>query len=66
MLASTGPNDPVSTEPGGGEIVQSAHPRDIGALVLVVGVLLVLFVLSVMLGSPTPLTPARIDSIPKA
>jgi hypothetical protein len=33
--------------------MQTAHPRDIGALALVVGVLLVLFVLSLMLGSPT-------------
>jgi hypothetical protein len=33
--------------------MQSAHPRDIGALALVVGVFLVLFVLSLMLGSPT-------------
>ena len=33
--------------------MQTAHPRDIGALALVVGVFLVLFVLSVMLGSPT-------------
>ena len=32
--------------------MQTAHPRDIGALALVVGVFLVLFVLSVMLGSP--------------
>jgi hypothetical protein len=33
--------------------MQTAHPRDIGALALVVGVFLVLFVLSLMLGSPT-------------
>jgi hypothetical protein len=33
--------------------MQTAHPRDIGALALVIGVFLVLFVLSVMLGSPT-------------
>ena len=32
--------------------MQTAQPRDIGALVLVVGVFLVLFVLSLMLGSP--------------
>jgi hypothetical protein len=38
--------------PGGGEIVQSAHPRDIGALAFVVGVFLVLFIVSLMLGSP--------------
>jgi hypothetical protein len=44
--------DSGSTEPGGGEIVQKAHPRDIGALALVVALFLVLFVLSVILGSP--------------
>jgi hypothetical protein len=33
--------------------MQTAHPRDIGALALVVGVFLVLFVLSLTLGSPT-------------
>jgi hypothetical protein len=33
--------------------VQKAHPRDLGALALVVAVFLVLFILSVMLGSPT-------------
>jgi hypothetical protein len=33
--------------------MQTAHPRDIGALALVVGVFLVLFELSLMLGSPT-------------
>jgi hypothetical protein len=33
--------------------MQTAQPRDIGALALVVGVFLVLFVLSLMLGSPT-------------
>ena len=34
-------------------IVQSAHPRDVEALVLVLGMFLVLFVVSVMLGAPT-------------
>ena len=33
-------------------IVQTAQPRDIGALLLVLGVFLVLFVLSVAIGSP--------------
>lgn len=33
--------------------MQTAQPRDIGALALVVGVFVVLFVLSLMLGSPT-------------
>ena len=32
--------------------MQTAQPRDIGALVLVIGVFLVRFVLSLMLGSP--------------
>lgn len=32
--------------------MQSAHPRDVGALALVVAVFLVLFVLSLMIGSP--------------
>lgn len=32
--------------------MQTAQPRDIGALALVVGVFLILFVLSLMLGSP--------------
>jgi hypothetical protein len=32
--------------------VQSAQPRDVGALALVVGLFLILFVVSVMLGSP--------------
>jgi hypothetical protein len=32
--------------------VQSARPRDLGALALVVGVFLVLFVMSITLGSP--------------
>jgi hypothetical protein len=32
--------------------VQSAHPRDLGALALVVGLFLILFVVTVMLGSP--------------
>jgi hypothetical protein len=32
--------------------LQSAHPRDVGALALVVGLFFILFVVSVMLGSP--------------
>jgi tetrahydromethanopterin S-methyltransferase subunit G len=32
--------------------VQSAQPRDIGALALVVGLFLILFIVSLMLGSP--------------
>jgi hypothetical protein len=34
--------------------MQSAQPRDLGALALVIGVFLVLFVVSLMLGSPVP------------
>jgi hypothetical protein len=33
--------------------VQSTQPRDLGALVLVVGVFLVLLVITIALGSPT-------------
>jgi hypothetical protein len=40
------------TKPGGGEIVQKADPRDLGALGLVLAVLVVLFVLSLTLGTP--------------
>jgi hypothetical protein len=36
----------------GASTVQSARPRDMGALVLVVGLLLVLVVISVAFGSP--------------
>jgi hypothetical protein len=32
--------------------VQTARPRDFGALVLVVGILLTLFVVSLLVGSP--------------
>ena len=32
--------------------MQTAQPRDIGALALVVGVFVILFVLSLVLGSP--------------
>ena len=32
--------------------MQSARPRDFGALVLVVGILLTLFVVSLLVGSP--------------
>jgi hypothetical protein len=43
---------PGSVRARGRRIVQTAHPRDVAALVLVVGVFLILFVVSVMLGSP--------------
>ena len=32
--------------------MQSAQPREIGALVLVVGMFLILFIVTLMLGSP--------------
>ena len=38
-------------EPGGGDM-QTARPRDIGALILVVGLFLILFVVTLTLGSP--------------
>jgi hypothetical protein len=34
-------------------IVQTAQPRDVAALVLVVGLFLILFVVTVLLGGPT-------------
>jgi len=37
---------------GGGRVVQKAQPRDIGALALVVALFVVLFVLSLALGTP--------------
>jgi hypothetical protein len=46
---------PIGRDPvldGGTPAVQSARPRDLGALVLVVAVFLVLFVMSTTLGSP--------------
>jgi hypothetical protein len=33
--------------------VQTAHPRDVAALALVVGLFLILFIVTVMLGAPT-------------
>ena len=36
----------------GVRIVQTAHPRDVAALALVVGMLLVLFIVAVLLGTP--------------
>jgi hypothetical protein len=33
-------------------IVQTAQPRDVAALVLVVGMFLILFIVTVMLGAP--------------
>jgi hypothetical protein len=36
----------------GDALMQSAQPRDVGVLILVISMLLVLFVVSLMLGSP--------------
>ena len=33
-------------------LMQSAQPRDLGALILVIGLFLVLFVVTLMLGAP--------------
>lgn len=44
--------DTVAGRIGGGRGMQKAQPRDIGALALVVALFVVLFVLSVTLGSP--------------
>lgn len=43
---------PVSTRTRGRRTVQTAQPRDVAALALVVGVFMVLFIVSVLLGSP--------------
>lgn len=51
MLQQLRPGTGVS-KPWGRRIVHTAQPRDIGALALVVGVFVILFVLSLMLGSP--------------
>lgn len=50
MLLPTG-RDPVTNQ-GERQAVQASRPRDLGALALVLGVFLVLFVMSVTLGSP--------------
>lgn len=52
MLATNRSAFRFAVESGGGEIVQSAHPRDVAALALVVGLFVILFVVSVMLGTP--------------
>ena len=51
MLAAQPAGIPARS-PAGGCIVQTARPRDVAALVLVVGLFLVLFIVAVMLGSP--------------
>jgi hypothetical protein len=52
MLPMDQPGIWSESEAWGRRIVQSAQPRDVGALALVVGLFLILFVVSVMLGSP--------------
>ena len=37
----------------GRQTLQTAHPRDVAALALVVGLFLILFIVSLMLGTPT-------------
>lgn len=37
---------------GGGGKMQSAQPREIGVLILVIGMFLVLFVVTLLLGTP--------------
>jgi len=49
MLPSTGRD---RSRCRGNLAVQTARPRDLGALILVVGVFLVLLVISIALGSP--------------
>ena len=44
---------PVLIRTRGRRTVQTAQPRDVAALALVVGLFMVLFIVSVMLGSPT-------------
>ena len=43
---------PERSRARGGDVMQKAQPRDIGALALVVALFVVLFVLSVTLGTP--------------
>jgi hypothetical protein len=52
MLAANRRGIPVRSLLGV-RIVQTAHPRDVAALALVVGLFLVLFIVAVLLGSPT-------------
>lgn len=54
VYAGDGPGaKPVRSRAWGRRILQSAHPRDVGALALVVGLFLILFIVSVMVGTPT-------------
>jgi hypothetical protein len=50
MLEATGPDR--SRGFGGSAAMQTARPRDFGALALVIAVFLVLLVVSIALGSP--------------
>lgn len=51
MLTLGSAGIPIRVALGRG-LMQSAQPRDLGALALVVGVFLVLFVVTLMLGTP--------------
>jgi hypothetical protein len=51
MLAAIGHGEPVDLV-GGERAMQISRPRDLGPLVLVVGLFLILFAVSVMVGSP--------------
>jgi hypothetical protein len=53
MLAANETRISGALSGGEGHIVQSAHPRDVGALALVVGLFLILFVVSLTVGTPT-------------
>jgi hypothetical protein len=46
-----GPGIPIRAALGEA-IVQSAHPREIGALILVIGMFLILFIVTLTLGTP--------------
>ena len=50
--ASSGGLDPA--QPWGRRKMQSAQPRDIGVLVLVIGMFLILFVVTLTMGTPLP------------
>jgi hypothetical protein len=51
MILGTG-RHPVRTGPGEQTRVQTTRPQDVGALLLVVGIFLTLFIVSLVLGSP--------------
>jgi hypothetical protein len=51
MLTPARAGNPDSRSLGGGDM-QSTQPRDIGVLILVIGMFLVLFVVTLTLGTP--------------